>query len=285
MEKPNFQDYIQDRKYTRNVSAKTIAWYTDVWRAFGPYLNTESAQSIRESVRRAVTDLLAKGIKPVSVNSWLTGVRAYCLWLYAEGHLKDRPKVQLLKCELPLPPCLALKQIETILAYRPATVWAARARILALLILDTGLRAAEALSLPKEKIDFDSLVVSVVGKGGKHRLVPFSLELRKHLWRYVSKYQAVKGFTLAFGTKHETPVSVRNFERDLHKLGRKLGLTLRPHLLRHSFAVNYLRKGGNLEYLRRILGHASISTTQRYLRGAGIEDLKAVHNELSLLCR
>ncbi len=57
------------------------------------------------------------------------------------------------------------------------------------------------------------------------------------------------------------------------------------HTLRHSMAVNYLRAGGNLYYLQRILGHSSITTTERYLRSLGIEDLKKVHDGLSLLSR
>jgi integrase/recombinase XerD len=57
------------------------------------------------------------------------------------------------------------------------------------------------------------------------------------------------------------------------------------HTLRHTFAVNYLRKGGNLYYLQRILGHSSITTTERYLRSLGIEDLQKVHDGLSLLSR
>ena len=55
------------------------------------------------------------------------------------------------------------------------------------------------------------------------------------------------------------------------------------HTLRHTFAVSYLRKGGNLYYLQRIMGHTPISTTERYLRSLGIEDLQKVHDGLSLL--
>ena len=286
MEKPNFQDYIQDRKYTRNVSAKTLLWYTDVWRAFGPYLNTESAQSIRESVRRAVADLLAKGIRPVSVNSWLTGVRAYCLWLYAEGHLKDRPKVQLLKCERRVIATLSEEQVRRIVGFKPHKLWERRTHALACTLLDCGLRAAEALRLAKADVDLENLIVKVVGKGGKHRLVPFSFELRKLLWRYQVKLPAAR--TLLFGTQNNTQVSVRNFERDLKKLGKRLaiaGVRFSPHTLRHTFAASYLRRGGNLFYLSKILGHSSIKTTERYLQSLGIEDLKAVHNGLSMLCR
>jgi integrase/recombinase XerD len=285
MEKPSFNDYIQDRKYTRNVSTKTLAWYTDVWRAFGPHLNTDSAQSIRESVRRAVADLLAKGIRPVSVNSWLTGVRAYCLWLHAEGHLKERPSVKLLKCEQRIIQTLGPEQIKRIVGFKPHKLWERRAHALACTLLDSGLRAAEALGLTKGDVDLDNLVLKVNGKGGKHRLVPFSFELRKLLWRYQVK---TAPHAFVFGTQNNTQVSVRNFERDLKKLGKRLGIAgvrFSPHTLRHTFAASYLRRGGNLFYLSKILGHSSIKTTERYLQSLGIEDLKAVHNELSLLGR
>jgi integrase/recombinase XerD len=83
-----------------------------------------------------------------------------------------------------------------------------------------------------------------------------------------------------------TPVTVRNFERDLKVLGAKLGISgvrFSPHTLRHTFACEYLRRGGNLEYLRRILGHSSILTTQKYLRSLGVADLQAAHEGLSPL--
>jgi site-specific recombinase XerD len=71
-------------------------------------------------------------------------------------------------------------------------------------------------------------------------------------------------------------------------LGKALsieGIRMSPHTLRHTFAVSYLRAGGNLFYLSRILGHTSIETTQRYLKSLGIADLQAVHSKLSLLSR
>ena len=57
------------------------------------------------------------------------------------------------------------------------------------------------------------------------------------------------------------------------------------HTFRHTFAVSYLRAGGNLFYLSRILGHSSVTTTEKYLQSLGVEDLQAVHDRLSLLTR
>lgn len=58
-----------------------------------------------------------------------------------------------------------------------------------------------------------------------------------------------------------------------------------PHTFRHTFAVNYLRAGGNLFYLSRILGHSSVTITEKNLQSLGVEDLTAVHDKLSLLAQ
>lgn len=147
-----------------------------------------------------------------------------------------------------------------------------------------GAPNSEVLGLTKENVDFDNFTIKVIGKGGKHRLVPFSAELRRLLWKFsVRDCQSDK---LIFGTSRDTKLTVRNFERDFKELGQRAGITgvrMSPHTCRHSFACEYLRRGGNLEFLRRILGHASILTTQKYLRSLGVEDLQVVHNGLSPL--
>jgi integrase/recombinase XerD len=148
--------------------------------------------------------------------------------------------------------------------------------MVASLLLDTGLRISEALGLRKQDIDFDNLVLKVYGKGSKERLVPMSLELRKMLFRWNQKPSC----DLVFATRTATKMTVRNFQRDFKELGKRLKFTwvrMSPHTCRHTFACEYLRRGGNLEFLRRILGHSSILTTQKYLRSLGVEDLQAAH--------
>jgi len=280
---PSFDDYVQDRKYARNVAPKTVAWYADVWRAFGRHLNTESAQSIRDSVRHAVADLLAKGNKPVSLNSWLTGVRAYCLWLHAEGHLAERPKVSLLKCEQKVLATFSPAQVQRLLSFKPKGANQTRVHVAACLMLDCGLRLSEVLTLRRGDVDLDNLLVKVVGKGNKQRVVPISLEMRRMLYRYTGREGLER---LVFGTRHGTRVTNRNFQRDFKLFCAHLridGPRCSPHTLRHTFAVSYLRAGGNLFYVSRILGHTSVTTTQRYLQSVGVDDLQAVHDRLSPL--
>ena len=270
--------FIKERMYLKGVSPATVDWYRDSFKSFEGALDSKSTIIDRIAVLRG------RNVKAVSINTWLRCINAYFMWLHKE-HGKELVRIPKLKEEQKVLPTLHQGQTFALIHFRPgASANLRRAHLVALTILDCGLRASEVLGLSKEDCDFDNLIFRVVGKGGKHRLVPFSCELRKALWRYAQKSAG----RILFGTKNDTKVSVRNLERDFHQLGQKLGITgvrFSPHTLRHSFAVGYLRKGGNLFYLSKILGHTSVKTTERYLQSLGIEDLQAVHNGLSLLAR
>jgi site-specific recombinase XerD len=112
--------------------------------------------------------------------------------------------------------------------------------------------------------------------------VPLSFEGRKILYRYTREHPT----RFVFGTNNQTMCTVRNLQRDLTAVCKRLALTgvrCSWHTFRHTFAVSYLRAGGNLFYLSKILGHTSVKTTERYLQSLGVEDLQAVHNGLSIL--
>jgi integrase/recombinase XerD len=123
----------------------------------------------------------------------------------------------------------------------------------------------------------------VLGKGNKERLVPVSLACRKHLWHQL---RAVAPNGWIFATRSGARLSYRNAHRDLTLLCRAAGVQHRqtnPHAFRHCFAVTYIRRGGDIYRLSRLLGHASISTTQIYLRSMGIEHLREAHDSFSPL--
>lgn len=115
-------------------------------------------------------------------------------------------------------------------------------------------------------------------------MVPISFELRKVLYKWLARHE----YALVFPTRQGTRLIQRNLLRELKAVGRQLGVMgvrVSFHTFRHTFAVSYLRAGGNLYYLARILGHSSVKTTERYLESLGVEDLQAVHDKLSLLTR
>jgi len=254
------------------VTPKTIAWYGDAFKAFDGALESEAA------IKRRIMELRTRGISATSVNTWLRCINAFLNWKQAGFKL---PK---LKEEQKVIATLAPEQMARLIAFKPKGINQTRTHVAAMLILDGGYRISELLELAAENCDFDNLAVKVRGKGNKHRLVPLSVEMRKTLYRYAAKRPGPG--RLLFGTRNNTLVTVRNFERDLKMIGGKLGITgvrFSPHTLRHTFAVAYLRNGGNLFYLSKILGHASVTITQKYLQSLDIGDLQAVHDRFSPL--
>jgi len=173
--------------------------------------------------------------------------------------------------------------------WRPKSIPQQRLHLLISFLLDIGARIDEALSLRWTDVDFDNLLVLLHGKGGKDRRIPMSLELRKRLFQYQKRIQlkAERNISsdLVFGTRGGTKQGRRNVLRDVKVLCRELGFepparTL--HAFRHTFATNYLRRGGNVFLLQRALGHSSLEMTRRYAH-LQTSDLSAVHEKLSLL--
>lgn len=224
-----------------------------------------------------------RGISMISINTYLRCINAYFRWLHTErGELLLR--IPRLKEEQKVLITLTPEQVTRIVHDRPKGRNEPRARMAALTALDGGMRIQELLDLRRSDVDLDNLCFKVHGKGNKYRLVPMSIELRKLLFRHLSLHQ----FDRVFVTQPGTSPTQRNLSRDLKLLCSRLRITgtrISFHTLRHTFAVNYLRAGGNVLYLQRILGHASLEMTNRYCRSLGIDDLKAVHNGLSLLSR
>ena len=275
-----FDRFTQERTYLRNVSPATLRYYRWVRGAFQPILAAPTKGGMLDCIQA----LLAKGVSPTSVNTYLRGFKAYIRWLHEEGELKEPFKVQFLKTEGKVLATLTPEHIARLLAFKPKGVNEVRTHTAALLMLDGGFRVSELLTLPFDNVDFANLVIKVRGKGNKHRLVPLSAEMRKTLFKFAAKHSGPG--RLLFGTRTNRAVTVRNYERDLKLIGAKLGMTgirFSPHTLRHSFAVAYLRNGGNLFYLSKILGHTSVKTTERYLQSLQIGDLQAVHDRLSPL--
>ena len=173
-----------------------------------------------------------------------------------------------------------------LVAYRPASAAERHMHAVSCLILDTGLRIDEALSLDRsEDIDLDELLLTVRdGKGGKGRVVPLSLAGRRVLFRHTQQLAPAYGSRLFFasdGAKIGQRNALRVFKRICERCGVK-GVRCSFHTLRHTFATAYLRNGGDVFRLQRILGHAKLDMTRRYVQ-LQTDDLRAVHEKHSAL--
>jgi integrase/recombinase XerD len=117
-------------------------------------------------------------------NTYIAAMNAFCRRLHEEGHAPERAKLQKLRVERRVVTVLDDTQMRTLVGFKPKTFRQARTHLAVVLILDTGLRISEALGLRDADIDFDNLILKVFEKGQKERLVPFSPELRKRIYRF-----------------------------------------------------------------------------------------------------
>jgi len=280
-----YEQFVKERTYLKNVSPATIQWYWSSWRPFSPFLSEcpSVTSAIKAGVLEGIAHLKEAGVKAVSINTYVCSLNAFLSWAHAEGHLQERVRLARLKAEQKIVSTLTDSQILSILAHRGKTMSSHRSHTLACLMLDTGLRANEALTLKREDVDLDNLLLRVKGKGGKHRAVPFSFAMRKLLYRWLQRHS----YPLVFPCANGNPQSQRNALRDFKQFGCKLGITgvrFSFHTLRHTFAVNYVRAGGSVFHLQKMLGHSSLTMTRRYCE-LQTADVQAVHERLSLLSR
>lgn len=143
----------------KNVSAKTLEWHKDAWKAFGPHIEPilNAGRPLSDGLRAAIIALQKKGVRPVSINSYLTCVRAYVNWLHAEGFQKDKPRVQLLKYEHKVLATFSPAHVKAMLAFKPTGRNECRTWPAVCVMLDAGPRLSEVLGLRKADIDLDNL--------------------------------------------------------------------------------------------------------------------------------
>lgn len=280
------EQFIRSGTYLRAWSPRTVRTYRQAFTSLQqcPRATPEEGSLTKARLEAWVAWLRQKGVSPGGVNMYVRTVNSYLAWKHEEGLSPERLRLRL----LPNPPrplrAISDAEVRLLLAHRPACRNEQRAMALSALLLDTGLRIEEALGLELAKVDFDGMVVRALGKGNKERIVPFSHDCRKLLYRHCSDQEGV----FVFGTRSGHRLSYRNAYRDIKDLFAKAGVEgrhIHPHALRHCFAVTYVRRGGDIYRLSRILGHSSISTTQLYLRSMGLEHLREGHSRLSPLSR
>lgn len=150
-----------------------------------------------------------------------------------------------------------------------------------LLLLDTGIRASEYCGLKFKDVDLRNRNIIVLGKGRKERQIPVSSRTSQVLWTYFSTRPDMLINSPAFATVNGTPIHRDNFLKSIYRLGERAGVqdpTI--HRFRHTFAINFLRNGGDIYTLQRILGHSTLDMVKRYLSIAQV-DIQAAHRRAS----
>lgn len=158
---------------------------------------------------------------------------------------------------------------------------AERSRAMMLMLLDTGLRASELCSLKLHQVDNRNNRVQVTGKGARERSVPFSPRTAQALWRYLTSRPDARLEDPLFITSLGRPLDRNQLRRWLEKIGKRAGIqNVHPHRFRHTFAIQYLRNGGDPYTLQVMLGHEQMEMVKKYLALAQI-DIDLAHRRAS----
>jgi integrase/recombinase XerC len=219
----------------------------------------------------------------------LSAVRSLFRWLVREGRLEENPArpVRTPRQERKLPRLLGEAEIQVLLETpETATIRGKRDRALLELLYATGMRVGELVSVDLEDVDLAEESILVVGKGSKERHVLFGDKAKTALLDYLaarrssSKLAAGRGSDALFVNRAGTRLTDRSVRRILAARLTECAVKHRisPHGLRHSFATHLLDRGADLRAIQELLGHASLSTTQRYTH-VSTEQMLRIYNK------
>lgn len=275
-----FADYIKSGLYLRGWSPKTAVIYQRAFASFG------AGELTKSNLEGWIISRRQAGMSPCGINIYIRAMNSFSAWLKEEGHAEQ---IVLKQLKAPPKPVTVFSDddIRLILAFRPKTFIEFRTWTVIQTLLDTGCRINEILTLKSADVDLENLTIMVLGKGNKLRRVPFSLELRKVLFRYKRMADKQVRGQFFFQVRSGAQIKYRNIYRDILDMCAAVGITKRVHihLTRHTFACHWMRNKGSIYSLSKILGHSSITTTQTYLRGLGVEDFTEEHSRLSPLSK
>lgn len=259
----------------RNASVHTIRAYGEDVAQFAAHLREQLGREPRLrdvdhlSVRGFLAALHASGIRRVSAARKLASLRSFFRYLCREGVLKRNPAATILspRLERRIPSHLDEGETADLLDVPGADDRSLRARALLELLYATGIRCSELVGLDLPEVDMESRMVRVLGKGRKERVVPFGTRARAALLAYLpARARAAPRSEALFVNRRGGRLTDRSVRLILAARVRQVALERRisPHSLRHSFATHLLGRGADLRTIQELLGHASLSTTQRY---------------------
>jgi integrase/recombinase XerC len=273
----------------RDASAHTVRAYESDLSQFLDY--TAAASGVtrdeldpsrldRGALRAFLADLHRQGQSRATAARKLAAVRTFLRYLRRNGAIDDNPGalVATPKLDVRMPAHLSEGEMNALLA-APAgdTPLSRRDRAILELFYASGLRLSELVGLDLDDVNLSARMVRVLGKGRKQRLVPFNTSAAGAIREYLKDRELlVRGAPVTAGSRRRTDPLFVNYRggrltvRSVDRLVRRyvaatsVRLGISPHALRHSFATHLLQRGADLRAIQELLGHARLSTTQRY---------------------
>ncbi len=282
-----------------NASANTLAAYRADLNSFVAYFSPAGAappdprEIDRAAIREYMADQFARGASRATVARKLAALRSFFQFLVREGALVSNPAKLVATPKIPkkLPAVMTPEQanalVDSITADGEESAdRAARDRVIFELLYGCGLRVSELERLETGDIDFSERWLRVRGKGRKERDVPFGQKAGQALERYLPVRARLAGergeralLLHRWGGKVRR-LTARSIRRIVKRRAMELSgdSAMHPHALRHAFATHLLGEGADLRAIQELLGHASLSTTQRYTQ-LSLERLLEVYDQ------
>ena len=283
----SFLDFI---RLNRNASRHTVLAYRSDLSQYLSFLDSQrsehgesgTSELNQHTIRKFLGELYRRGTAASSSARKLAAIRSFARYLRREGLLEGDPAalVSTPRMAQKIPAHLDIDEVKTLLeAPNCETPLGRRDRAILELFYASGLRLSELVSLDLEDVNLGSRLLRVLGKGGKERIIPFNRTaaavvrsyladrqtLTRHVAAVVQRGRHAPGDPL-FVNYRGGRLSTRSVDRLVRRYVRESSarLGISAHALRHSFATHLLERGADLRAIQELLGHARVSTTQRY---------------------
>jgi integrase/recombinase XerC len=289
-----YADYL---RLQRNVSPHTLRNYLSDLRQFEDFLSQRAKENAEKKIPleavtvhvvRAYLASLSKHNRKSSIGRKLAALKGFFRYLLREKKIQSDPLawISTPKQEKPLPAFLSVDDVFLLLGgIQGDGLLTIRDRAILETLYSTGVRVSELVGLDWHDVDFQLGIIRVVGKGLKERIVPIGEMALKTLRNYgdeqaIKWRRAAKGETPVFLNHRGGRITTRSIGRVVEKYLKAAGIAVRmgPHGLRHTFATHLLNGGADLRVIQELLGHASLSTTQRYTH-LNLDQLTAVYDK------
>jgi len=314
----DLQNLIQGFKLscqTENKSPKTIDGYISNNRKFFIFLEvangTKPIESIgKKELRGYIEHLQSRtrwpnnpyikeenrgALSPFTRLAYVRDIKTLWSWMYREGYVEENKLAHFQLPSVPenLPKIITPAQFATLLSHIDrSTPEGSKYHCILLILYDNGMRISELVKIRICDIDFQGKTIIVMGKGQRERPVPITVYTRKQILRYIDQVRTricPKDSPYLFANPDGEPFSKSSVQQFMRRLLEKSELEVKfsPHVLRHSFAIQYLANGGNVFYLKAILGHKSLITTLGYTRTLpkDIQDQHMKYSPVAVLFR
>jgi len=262
--------FIRYLEIEKAVSSHTLRAYRKDLEIFFDYAKTEPEGIDMIDVRGFVAEQIKGGMNKTTVGRRLSCIRSFFKFLHREGYIKSNPAKLVSNPKVPklLPRFLSVDEVFS-LVEKPEGIGFIPVRDKAILELlySSGLRVSELSGLNIEDLNIKESLIKIRGKGKKERIVPVGSKAIDALKSYMIERMLLKSKDKAlFLNRMGTRLTDRGVRRIVVKYARDLAMygQISPHTMRHTFASHLIQGGADLRVIQELLGHSSLSTTQKY---------------------